>query len=313
MWLVCPECRDESAFEQPPCAEGHGLDCPEWFCVTCGSAVFVGALEEDDLPARGRAGADPARQQSRRRAARPDRPAPNTSSAFHRCPLRPRDAPRDRAGCRWRSSRAAPLSHRPTVRPVRSPEPEAGSAGLHVGRRRAAGSRPGAHRRLDPRGRPPDPAGSARHRARRDPRARRCRTRRRPAGRPARSGRAARLGRHVPRRLLRPGRARPGDDHRSDAAGGHLVVAGGGAGRARRRSSPPLPAPSPPRHPRASASSREEDDTCEVELRCSWSPVWAPDDPASVGAHLEALCDLMTMMAGEPPANGVVSLTSRVR
>ncbi len=46
MWLVCPECREESAFEQPPCAEGHGLDCPEWCCVTCGSAVFVGALEE---------------------------------------------------------------------------------------------------------------------------------------------------------------------------------------------------------------------------------------------------------------------------
>jgi hypothetical protein len=47
MWLACPECREESAFEQPPCTEGHGLDCPEWFCVTCGSAVFVGALEEE--------------------------------------------------------------------------------------------------------------------------------------------------------------------------------------------------------------------------------------------------------------------------
>ena len=47
MWLMCPECREQSAFEQPPCADGHGLDCPEWFCVTCGSAVFVGALEEE--------------------------------------------------------------------------------------------------------------------------------------------------------------------------------------------------------------------------------------------------------------------------
>ncbi len=47
MWLGCPECREESAFEQPPCTDGHGLDCPEWFCVTCGSAVFVGALEEE--------------------------------------------------------------------------------------------------------------------------------------------------------------------------------------------------------------------------------------------------------------------------
>ncbi len=47
MWLACPECREESVFEQPPCTEGHGLDCPEWFCVTCGSAVFVGALEAE--------------------------------------------------------------------------------------------------------------------------------------------------------------------------------------------------------------------------------------------------------------------------
>ena len=45
MWLACPECRDESAFEQPPCEEGHGLDCPEWFCVTCGFAVFAGGWD----------------------------------------------------------------------------------------------------------------------------------------------------------------------------------------------------------------------------------------------------------------------------
>jgi hypothetical protein len=45
MWLTCPDCRDESVFEQPPCEDGHGFDCPEWCCVTCGSAVFVGAFE----------------------------------------------------------------------------------------------------------------------------------------------------------------------------------------------------------------------------------------------------------------------------
>ena len=45
MWLACPECRDDSAFEQPPCQEGHGLDCPEWFCVTCGFAVFAGGWD----------------------------------------------------------------------------------------------------------------------------------------------------------------------------------------------------------------------------------------------------------------------------
>jgi hypothetical protein len=57
----------------------------------------------------------------------------------------------------------------------------------------------------------------------------------------------------------------------------------------------------------------EEADTCEVELRCSWSPQWSTDEPESVGAHLDAMCDLLTMMAGEPPAAGVVSLTTRVR
>ncbi len=58
---------------------------------------------------------------------------------------------------------------------------------------------------------------------------------------------------------------------------------------------------------------RAEDNTCEVELRCSWSPRWDPEDADTVGAHLQALCDLMTMMAGEPPVEGVVSLSSRVR
>ena len=57
----------------------------------------------------------------------------------------------------------------------------------------------------------------------------------------------------------------------------------------------------------------EDEDTCEVELRCSWSPRWDPEDAESVGAHLEALCDLMTMMAGEPPPDDVVSLSSRTR
>lgn len=58
---------------------------------------------------------------------------------------------------------------------------------------------------------------------------------------------------------------------------------------------------------------REDDDTCEVELRCSWSPRWDPEDPEAVGAHLEALCDLMTMMAGEPPPEDVFSLNNRAR
>ncbi|HEX4017913.1 MAG TPA: hypothetical protein VHX15_14355 [Frankiaceae bacterium] len=66
MWLTCPECREESVFEQPPCSDGHGLDCPEWFCVACGSAVFVGALEEEMFRSTP---TPPARRHSRHRVA----------------------------------------------------------------------------------------------------------------------------------------------------------------------------------------------------------------------------------------------------
>jgi hypothetical protein len=40
----CTTCRADMAFEQPDCLEdhGHGVDCPEWACVDCGEAVFVG-------------------------------------------------------------------------------------------------------------------------------------------------------------------------------------------------------------------------------------------------------------------------------
>ncbi|HVA60441.1 MAG TPA: hypothetical protein VNG13_07875 [Mycobacteriales bacterium] len=46
----CPACRDEREFEQPPCLDGHS-DCPEWSCVECGHAVFVGWFA-DQAPAR---------------------------------------------------------------------------------------------------------------------------------------------------------------------------------------------------------------------------------------------------------------------
>ncbi|MEV5828538.1 hypothetical protein AB0L25_23550 [Spirillospora sp. NPDC052242] len=42
-------------FEQPPCPDGHGPDCPERACVDCGTAVLVGPDPAPD-PAR-----DPAR------------------------------------------------------------------------------------------------------------------------------------------------------------------------------------------------------------------------------------------------------------
>ena len=38
----CATCRADGAFEQPECLDGHGRDCPEWVCVTCGDAFVVG-------------------------------------------------------------------------------------------------------------------------------------------------------------------------------------------------------------------------------------------------------------------------------
>lgn len=45
----CATCRVDGTFEQPECGDGHGADCPEWVCVTCGDAFVVGfALAEPD-------------------------------------------------------------------------------------------------------------------------------------------------------------------------------------------------------------------------------------------------------------------------
>lgn len=37
----CPVCGDMQLIETPPCADGHGEQCPDRACVGCGSAVFV--------------------------------------------------------------------------------------------------------------------------------------------------------------------------------------------------------------------------------------------------------------------------------
>jgi hypothetical protein len=66
-------------------------------------------------------------------------------------------------------------------------------------------------------------------------------------------------------------------------------------------------------------------DSCDVEVRCSWSPDWVetagvgtthpaarPWSPAETAAHLHAFADLMAAMAGLPPhLSGVVSLPER--
>ena len=55
----CATCEDDVMVEQPGCADDHGDDCPEWTCVGCGDAMFVGF----SLPERSAAGL-PARSTS---------------------------------------------------------------------------------------------------------------------------------------------------------------------------------------------------------------------------------------------------------
>lgn len=45
----CAACRTESAFQMPPCDDGHGADCPDLACVVCGHAVVIGVLLVDDV------------------------------------------------------------------------------------------------------------------------------------------------------------------------------------------------------------------------------------------------------------------------
>jgi hypothetical protein len=37
----CSSCGEEREFEAPPCIDGHGCDCPELVCVSCGEALVT--------------------------------------------------------------------------------------------------------------------------------------------------------------------------------------------------------------------------------------------------------------------------------
>lgn len=41
----CSACRAEQEFEVPPCDDGHGADCPDLACVTCGAAVVLAVVD----------------------------------------------------------------------------------------------------------------------------------------------------------------------------------------------------------------------------------------------------------------------------
>ena len=38
----CAECADETVFEVPPCEDGHGVDCLDVVCTTCGLGLVLG-------------------------------------------------------------------------------------------------------------------------------------------------------------------------------------------------------------------------------------------------------------------------------
>ena len=38
----CSFCGDPRVFSQPDCVDAHDSDCPEWVCVDCGTAYFLG-------------------------------------------------------------------------------------------------------------------------------------------------------------------------------------------------------------------------------------------------------------------------------
>ncbi|MFG1801246.1 hypothetical protein ACGFI4_13880 [Micromonospora carbonacea] len=39
--LHCDTCEGVRPFETPPCADGHGVDCPELVCTGCGAALLI--------------------------------------------------------------------------------------------------------------------------------------------------------------------------------------------------------------------------------------------------------------------------------
>lgn len=44
----CAVCAGQTAFEVPPCEDGHGTDCLDLACVDCGHAIVVGLFVAGD-------------------------------------------------------------------------------------------------------------------------------------------------------------------------------------------------------------------------------------------------------------------------
>ncbi len=56
----CTECGGQQLFEQPPCLDGHGPDCPELACTSCGAAVLVGPMPQEQAGGVGQGTDSPA-------------------------------------------------------------------------------------------------------------------------------------------------------------------------------------------------------------------------------------------------------------
>jgi hypothetical protein len=50
--LTCPVCAAPREFEQPPCPDGHGADCPDLVCVECGIVLVVRPYAPDTTDRR---------------------------------------------------------------------------------------------------------------------------------------------------------------------------------------------------------------------------------------------------------------------
>ena len=55
----CVVCGTDRPFGQPDCGDGHD-DCPERFCLDCGSAILLGGVGPGDLAVGSRPGQNPA-------------------------------------------------------------------------------------------------------------------------------------------------------------------------------------------------------------------------------------------------------------
>lgn len=51
--LPCDVCACVRAFAQPECGEAHAGDCPEWFCLGCGSAILIDPPRAATTPDQG--------------------------------------------------------------------------------------------------------------------------------------------------------------------------------------------------------------------------------------------------------------------